>query len=392
MSTHPWPGTVRFLAILCLAFLVLPARSQFAQAPTNCELCAKAFTDRYYTMMDKVLDKRRMVCGDCVQRPQRCFTCGLPIVKDAKSLADGRHYCARDAANALLAPADVQSVVTEAEARLRRQFQGEMEFPERNVGLTLVDRVNIEALFARPGHDYHCPNVLGYYQAKTNGTSLRHEVYLLSGLSASATRAVFAHELTHAWLAQHLPAGRQLSADTEEGFCELIAYLLQKELRDEAGMRQIAENKYTRGQFELFRQAQEAYNLTTVINWLQHGTEPLLPGHDLDVVRRAQKKSKASPQLWVAKARDVEPERAGGDETRPAGDEELRLKAVMGSEKRRTALINNRSFETGETGKLALAGTQREVRCLEIGADFARIEFTDGGGEKTLRLGEPQKP
>lgn len=392
MITHPWKHFVRFLAIVCLGTMLGTSPARSAAAPTNCELCSKPFSDRYYSIMDKVLDQRRMICGECVQLPQRCFACGLPIVKDAKTLADGRHYCARDGATALLAPADVQSVVTETETRLRRQFQGEMDFPERNVGLTLVDRVNIEALFARPGNDHHCPNVMGYYQTKTNGTSLLHEVYLLSGLTASGTRAVFAHELTHAWLAQHLPASRQLSADAEEGFCELIAYLVQRECRDEAGMRQITENKYTRGQFELFRRAQEAYNLSTVIEWLRHGRERELTGDDIDVVRRAQKPGKAPPQLWVAKARVVETPKGASEEIRETPGNELRLKAVMGSEKRRTALINNRAFAAGETGKVTLAGEPREIRCLEIGADFVRIEFVDGAEQRTLRLGTPQKP
>ncbi len=392
MSTNLWHGLVRFLVILALGTALDPAHSQFATPPTNCELCGKAFEDRYYSVVDKVLDQRRMVCGNCIQRLERCFACGLPIVKDPKSLADGRHYCVRDAANALFTPGAVQSVTTEAEARLRRQLQGEMEFPDRNLDVTLVDRVNIEALFDRPGHDHNCPNVMGYYQAKTNGAALRHEVYLLSGLTTSGTRAVFAHELTHAWLAEHLPKERQLAADAEEGFCELIAYLLQREFRDEAGMHQIAVNKYTRGQFELFRRAQESYNLTTLIDWLKYGTEPMLVSHDIDMVRRAQPPRKASPRLWVAKAREVENAPTTDTGTQPTGEPELRLKALMGSGKRRTALINNRTFEEGETGKLTFANGQREIRCLEIGVDLVRIEFVDGGGERTLRLGTQQPP
>lgn len=380
------------MAIVCLAVALTPKHSTFGATPTNCELCGNLFGDRYYSMMDRVLDQRRMVCGGCLQRPQRCFACGLPIAKDPKALADGRNYCVRDAADALLAPAAVQTVVTEAESRLRRQFQGEMDFPDRNVGLTLVDRVNIEALFARPGHDHHCPNVLGYYQLKTNDTALRHEVYLLSGLSTGGTRAVFAHELTHAWLAENVPAGRQLSADAEEGFCELIAYLLQKDFRDEAGMRQIAANKYTRGQFDLFRQARETYNLLTVINWLKHGNETRLTGDDLDVVRRAQPPGQAPPRLWVARARVVAPAPTGGEGPRNKADDELRLKAVMGSEKRRTALINHRSFQEGETAKLTFAGAQREVRCLEIGPDFVRIELVADAEQRTLRLPSAAAP
>ena len=178
----------------------------------------------------------------------------------------------------------------------------------------------------------------------------------------------------------------QLSADAEEGFCELIAHLVQKEVRDEAGMRQIAANKYTRGQFELFRQAQETYNLLTVIDWLKYGPETRLTAEDLDMVRRAQQPAQAPPRLWVARARSVDSVPTGGEAPRNEAEDELRLKAVMGSDKRRTALINHRSLQAGETAKLTVAGTQREIRCLEIGPDFVRIEFLDDAEQRTLRL------
>jgi hypothetical protein len=58
----------------------------------------------------------------------------------------------------------------------------------------------------------------------------------------------------------------------------------------------------------------------------------------------------------------------------------------MGSASRRTALINDRSFETGEAGPVTVGGTPRQIRCLEIGPDFVRIERMNDGTQVTLRF------
>jgi hypothetical protein len=354
---------------------------------TTCELCGKAFGDHYFSMVDKVTGQRRMLCGECVNRPERCFACGLPIVKDMSSLGDGRHYCARDFATALLSAGAIQKVVLDGGAQLRRLLVNDMTFPERNVNLTVVDRVNIEALFASPGNDYRCPNILGYYRTLTNGTARMHDVYLLSGLTASGTRAVLAHELTHAWMADNLPAGRALGGDAAEGFCELIAYLLQKELHDEAGLRAIKANQYTRGQFELFRRAEEAYTLQSVIDWVKYGAQSVIDANDLDEVRRAQKPGKAPPKLWLTYSGGKTGANAGAADPAPAADTELRLKAVVGSDRHRTALVGDCSLGEGEAGKVKLARGVVEIRCLEIGADFVRIERVGSGRQETLHLG-----
>lgn len=373
-------------SMLVVLFWTL-APQLFAQAgatATVCELCGKPFGQQHYLMTDKVTGVRRAVCGECLQRSDRCFACGLPIVNKEANLSDGRHYCERDYAVALFSANSIQKVVVETEARLRRQFLGAIEFPDHNLNVSVVDRVNIEALFSRPGNDYRCPYVMGYYQSLTNRTTRSHEVYLLSGLTESGTRGVFAHELTHAWMADHVPSDRQLGADAREGFCELIAYLVQKDLRDEIGMHAVEVNKYTRGQFDLFRRAEKTYNLETVIEWLCYGTEPVLEANDLDMVRRAQKPAAPPAKLWVNYASQTS---ATPIPVRIENDQFV-LRAIVGSENHRTALINNRTFAIGESTKVKKNDEWVEVRCLKIEADFVEIEVEPTGEKQTLHFGK----
>ena len=63
----------------------------------------------------------------------------------------------------------------------------------------------------------------------------------------------------------------------------------------------------------------------------------------------------------------------------------LALKGVfMGAHPQ--AVINNRSFEVNETGRVKLGETNVTIRCLGIKQDSVRIQLVDTGEEKELRL------
>ncbi|HAV63004.1 MAG TPA: hypothetical protein DCY13_11640 [Verrucomicrobiales bacterium] len=376
--TGSTPGMSAVLGLLL--FLVLGGTLPAWEAiPNLCQLCSKPFTTQVYSAIDSVTEEKRFLCDECVVRDHRCFACGLPIVKDMTSLSDGRHYCARDARRAVIQSADIQGIVVEAQKQLHQLLGDQISFPTELTDIHPVDRVTIEAMFARPGNDFACPNILGFYRTVSDQGERRHDISLLAGLSASGTRAVYAHELTHAWLADHLPAGRKLGRDAQEGFCELVAHLLLEHLNDQEGLRAIRKNAYTRGQFELFLQAQRTHHLSTVIEWLKFGTEPLLDESDPEQVRRTKVPTRPAKPLWVL------PSGAADAAARPAGQERLQLKAVVGSEKRRTALINNRTLMAGEKSRIQIGDETVEIEVLEIGEDFVRVVRT-GGGEETLRL------
>src|SRR5262249_30391474 len=148
--------------------------------------------------------------------------------------------CERDAANAVLRNDDGLRICRDARQSLGRLLGASMSFPATNVDVAMVDRVNLQELFRYPGHDQSCPNVWGYYRSETNGSGLVHEIRLLIGLPREALRATSAHEYTHAWVIENLPANRKtrIHHDAVEGFCELIGFLLM-DAEMEEGQKQL---------------------------------------------------------------------------------------------------------------------------------------------------------
>jgi hypothetical protein len=68
----------------------------------------------------------------------------------------------------------------------------------------------------------------------------------------------------------------------------------------------------------------------------------------------------------------------------PAVVVELLLKGVSGAANRRLAIINNRTFETGEEGEVTSSMGPVRITCKEINADSVRVLVN--GQERTLRL------
>ena len=229
-------------------------------------------------MQDKVTMAKKQVCRECEMSATICFICGLPARKNYTELADGRILCERDAANAVLSKEEGLRICRESRQSLGRLLTAFMSFPEANVSVAMVDRVNLQELFRFPGHDYTCPNVWGYYHSETNGAALRHEISLLLGLPLEAFKATCAHEYTHAWVTENLPAERRksINRDAVEGFCELIAFLLMDAQMEEGQKQLMKLNSYTRGQIHLFLEAEERYGLNEVIKWMKYGTDDRL--------------------------------------------------------------------------------------------------------------------
>src|SRR5258708_2054242 len=83
----------------------------------------------------------------------------------------------------------------------------------------------------------------------------------LGGLPQSAFKATCAHELGHVWLNENLSTERKqrINRDAIEGFCELLSYLLMDSQHEEAQLKQIKLNAYTRGQIHLFIETERRY-------------------------------------------------------------------------------------------------------------------------------------
>jgi hypothetical protein len=249
----------------------------------------------------------------------------------------------------------------------------------------VVDRVNLLELFKFAGNDYQCPNVWGYEQTQTNRQhSLEHAISIMSGLSAVGFKATCAHEYTHAWLDEHLSPARSesLSRDSNEAFCELIAYLLMNSLGETEAVNQIKRNAYTRGQILLFIEAEQRFGVSDVIDWVQYGTDSSLREGELARVRSVELPRNGTPRSPAARPAPI----VFADPPPSTAPDTLILKGISGTRARPMALINDATFEANEKGKVRLGKTNVTIRCLSISAEAVRIQLVGSNQEQELRL------
>jgi hypothetical protein len=364
-----------YFAFAALIFFAIAA----AARAEPCAVCGEEITsENIYLYTDKVTNEKKHVCESCSRLTDTCFVCGMPVKKNLVELPDGRVLCARDARNAVLDASEAKRICADVNDQLDRLFSRFTEFPT-NVDVAVVDRVNLVALFKMPGNDFECPNVLGYFQPKTNYGVVKYHVSLMNALPRAQLKATCAHELSHAWVVANVPTERRetLARDAEEGFCELISFLLMDSEREEDEKKAILRNNYTRGQIDLFIAAERAHGLNDVLDWMRWGTDAELdadePGR-IRVVEMPKAKTVSVTNTFVY----------GGEPT--AVPDTLVLKGISGVKGRQMVLINDRSFAVGESGKVRVAKTNILIRCLQIGDDSARIQIIDSGEQQELSL------
>jgi len=369
----------RFIIIVLASLLSL--LSVLADSD-HCAVCGFLFSDKVYIMTDEVTREKVRLCHDCSILPDVCFVCGLPVKKDFTSLPDGRRICARDVHNSILDDDEAKQVYEEVHESLDRLFSRFLTFPATNVTTTIVDRVNLLELFKMPGNDYSCPNVLGYINTKTNRGKLKHEISLMGALPRAEFKAVCAHELTHAWQAEHVPARRKktLGHDANEAFCELVAYMLMDSQSEADQMKAMRRNAYTRGQIDLFIEAENRFGFNQVVDWMQYGVDAGLHKDDVNNVRdivipRAPVQPGAKSS--ISSSYPVQP---------AAVFDEMTLKAVLWSKARPLATINNRTFEVGDALKVKLGSSNVTVTCVSIREDAVQIKVADSPEVRELRV------
>lgn len=358
-----------------LAF-VLAAISVRADAD-HCSICGVLFGDTIYTMTDKVTHKKCEVCHDCSLWPDDCYLCGLPVRKNFTKLADDRFICARDVKSVVLDAAEALQICTDIRDGLNRHLSSFMAFPETNVDVRIVDRIDLLA-FKVPGNDFGCPNILGYIWPETNHGEVHYPMRLMSALPRAQLKATCAHEYTHAWVFQNIPAARRLTLghDAHEGFCELIAYLLMEAQHEPTEMQAILDNGYTRGQVELFVEAASRYGLNDIVDWMKYGDDAaLLPG-EVWRVRRVHMPQRL-PATNAVNLTAVAP---------PAAPDTLLLRSISASPARYFALINDVTLTVGETGKAHIGSSNLLIRCLAITTNSVRVRLENSGEERELHF------
>jgi len=305
----------------------------------------------------------------------------MPVRKDYVRLPDGRFLCARDAKQAVLNPSDARSICSEVRDDLDKLFSRFVTFPT-NVAVAVVDRVNLLALFKIPGNDFECPNVLGYFRATTNRQhQVRHQISLMSALRAAELKATCAHEYSHGWVFDNLSPQRKeiLGRDAQEGFCELVGYLLMDSEGEEEQKQAVLRNQYTHGQIDLFIEAEKRYGFNEVVDWMKYGVDAELNEGNCRHVD--------IPRAPRVSARSV----SSYDEKPSPAPDKLVLKGISWTASRPLAIINNQSFAPGEAGKVRVGTTNVNIRCLAVQANSARIQILPSGEELELSLIRSEK-
>lgn len=347
----------------------------------RCAVCGDELSGRVFLFTDKVTNEKKQVCEKCSKVTDICFTCGLPVVTNQTSFPDGRLLCARDAKNAVLNADEAKVVCGEVKEALDRLFSRFLTFPSTNVETAIVDRVNIVQLFKVPGNDFQCPMVLGYTRSRPRQGQFRHEISLLSALPRAEFKAVCAHEFTHAWQAENLSAQRKrtLGQDACEGFCELIAWLLMDSQQEEDEMAVLRRNKYTRGQINLFIEANNRYGLNEVIEWMKYGVDAVLDKDDVNNVRRIE---------IPARVPEAAAELSSFPATASSAPDTLILRGITWTKDHPLALINDRTFATQERGRVHIGNTNLIIRCLEISTNSAVVQVDGSTTTQVLALPE----
>lgn len=386
---------------MILIWLLAPA----ALAIEVCQACKKEIRgDTIITWTDEVTRTKHYLCTDCPKRYSRCYLCSVPVLKDFTTLPDGRVICKRDFQTVITDEKQAIQICEQVKEDLDRQFVRFMTFPSTNVTIQLMDRVNLQEMYKVIGSDFTCPNTRGYTWPKTNDGQRTFEIAILSGVQKEELMTVCVHEYTHAWHIENLPPARakSIGKDAVEGFCELMAYLYAEQQGLAAGKSNILANHYTRGQVHLFIEAERRFGFNEIVEWMKYGDTPLLLTNELQRVRQLDVAAATAlpsnavhqaeapvvsntnlpaatnpPPAIVTTASTNEPAKL------PA---KLMLQGIIWSTTQPMAIINHRTFGSGDRAEIRMAAANLLIRCLEIRTNSVLIQIEATGERQELFL------
>jgi len=367
-----------WLILLAAGFCLGAPRT--VRADTICAICGREIQGSVYLVTDKVTGEQKLVCSDCIKSP-RCYICGLPVGDNHVELPDGRYLCARDAKTVVLKADDAERICAQVKDDLDRLFARFTVFPD-NVDVTAMDRVDVDSMFNGSGNDFESPNLLGCIHPETSSHETRYKMRLMTGLPLAELKATCAHEFTHAWVGENVPKERhaRLARDAEEGFCELVAYMLMDSQSEEGQKKFILQNRYTRGQIDLFIEAEKRYGFDQVMDWMKYGGDAQLEAGHIEQLRDVK------IPAGNAVAGNFSINKNNNNTNPPAATPAIiKLQGVFwGSQP--VAIINGHSFAANDQNRLKVGGTNVTIRCLEIRERSVRIRNLDSGKEQELAL------
>ena len=359
--------------------IVLIAGLAFAAGAEICRVCGKKIEGKFYRATDRCTEVEVAICTNCATLETRCFACGLPVKTDYRQLSDGRHLCARDAREAVLADEEAKKICEDVTDKLNRQFSRFMVFPTTNVTISIVDRIALQNLFKSPGYEHACVSVFGatLTERLPDDRSV-HSVSVLSALSKPRLQAVCAHEYAHAWMRENISIERRqaMAPEAVEAFCELIAYRLMEAEQNAAELKVIKANPYTRGQIDAFLEAEHRHGFNMILDWVKAGEDSKLDANDPGRVRAVTAKAPKPVSAWV-------PVPAAAP---PPVPNRLVLKGISIAPGSRFALVNDKTLAEMEVGKVRVGRSNLLIRCLEIRTNSAVIQIESSGEKQELIL------
>jgi hypothetical protein len=356
-----------FLALLfiCVAFV--------AQADV-CAICGQEIHGTVYLVTDRVTGEKVEVCSTCIQLP-RCYICGLPV-KDGTQLPDGRWLCTRDANTAVLNPDDILHTFSYVQDDLNKMYSRYTSFPA-NVDASVIDQINVDTVMGSGSVENS--DVLGYTLPSQSDSQKRYKIGLLTGQSQAQLEEVCAHELSHAWVGENVSPERhaRIERDTEEGFCEMMGYLYVDSKGEEQEKKRVLANAYTRGQVNLFIEAEQQYGFDEILDWMQYGVAGRLEEGHLDEVRNVKMPASGNMPRPAAFT-----PRASLPPTAPAT---LQLQGIMWGSMP-SAIINGHPFFAGDEASVRVGQAKALIRCITIGKTTVRIKNAETGQVQDLSL------
>jgi hypothetical protein len=359
-----------FLVLLTvLVFTVGSARADVRK----CAVCGEAIQIEF-VWVDGPSNDKRSVCIPCSKLETVCFVCLLPVKIDYKDLGDGRLICKDDLVTGLVSDTEAQYAFREVKRDVMQVLAGSGVLPDRNIKVSLADKRQIDRLYKSegPGHA-KTAMVMGLTESQlVKNDEFEHSVYIMDHLPPARFAAVCAHEYAHAWIHENVRKGRSLDGNSVEGFCEWVSYKVMCRRNEEDEKKMILANKYTRGQIDAFIKADENFRSYDVIKWIKEGADNKMDfANPSRVLTLDRTPAEPAGPLWAATAP-------------PPAPTTLLLRGISGSANRRFALINDRTLQKNETGKVRIGETNVVVRCISISTNSVVIHVQ--GEEKPTVL------
>jgi hypothetical protein len=161
----------------------------------------------------------------------------------------------------------------------------------------------------------------------------------------------------------------------------MMGYLYVDSQGDEDEKKRVLANHYTRGQVQLFIEAEQRYGFEDILDWMRYGVTSRLEEDHLDEVMDIK--------MPVAQSSTYNPPVVASLITEPRLSaivpSVLKLQGVMWGTQP-VAIINGCSFFLNDVNHVKLSGTNVTIQCLAIEHSQVRIKNVASGQEQELAL------